>query len=296
MPDRVLYYALGGGLGHLVRAAAFLRQQGWTDRALVLNASPHQADPRILGAIPSLAVPTDLAQDIDRFRDWLSAVVIREQPALICVDCFPGGIRGELCELAALDGIRLWHLARLLQWPRYAELLRGPAPHYEQSWRLEPLHAPHEAFLQAHSAAVQDYQTIDSKPNEHLHAAPEMPFWLVLHSGPEVEVQELTDYAVQMRQIEGSPLPIVIASPQPPARLPPGCVVIDQHPATTLIEAAERIVSAAGFNVIHETRRFRHKQVVLPFWRRFDDQFERARRVQPQLWKSPARIEVGGTR
>jgi len=46
----IVYYAIGGGLGHLVRARAVLHTLGVADAVLV-TASPFAKDARVTGAL-----------------------------------------------------------------------------------------------------------------------------------------------------------------------------------------------------------------------------------------------------
>lgn len=280
MSGRVLYYALGGGLGHLTRATAFLRQQGLADRAAIVSASAYQHDPRITAGIATLAVPDRLETSAAELRVWLRECIEREQPELVCVDCFPGGILGELCDFPELKDTRLWHVARLLRWPVYAESLQSSPPHYECSWRIEPLHPVQQAFLESHSDQIKDLAWAAAAVEIDSSIAKADPYWLVLHSGPAAEVTELLAYALEMRAHETAPVRILVCSPQPPLSLPDGCQSVDQYPATQLIHYADRVISAAGFNVLRDTAAVRDRLYVIPFPRRFDDQFERARRLR----------------
>jgi hypothetical protein len=99
----------------------------------------------------------------------------------------------------------------------------------------------------------------------------ERPFWLIVHSGPPHEVEELIAYTREL-----TTMPVLVATPCDVA-MPDGFTRIDAFPAHPLFPFAERIVSAAGFNVMLETEPWREKHIVLPFPRRFDDQFARAR-------------------
>jgi len=282
IPVRTLYYALGGGLGHLVRARAFLRTQGLDAGAVVLSASSHVEDTRVLSGIEGRRVPSELERDAGAFRDWLAREIATMQPELVCIDAFPGGILGELCGFAPLAGTRLWHIARLLRWDVYAPELTGPLPRYERTWRLEPLHEEHDRRLQACSEEIVDCILPDDDDTPE-PAPPATPYWLVVHSGPAPEVGELIAYAIERRALSRSSAHLIVATMSPPADLPASCRVLDRFPASGLYAGAERIVTAAGYNVMRETAPHRHKQLVLPFPRRYDDQFERARRARSGL-------------
>ena len=274
---RILYYALGGGLGHLVRAGRFLRTQGLAENALVLSASEHALDARLNGGVAVRCVPRELQHDIAALRVWLSEVIESFAPDVFCVDCFPAGILGELAALPALHGIKRWHVARLLRWNDAANVITN-APRYDIAWRLEALHAPHEAWLQEHCDVVREtHIAIPTAPPQSLPDG--KPFWLVAHSEPAHEVAELVGYALEQRRIENADVAILVASFDPPCSLPDHCIPINAAPLAGWYETAQRIFGAAGFNFIHETGNHHEKRVLLPFPRRFDDQFARANRT-----------------
>jgi hypothetical protein len=216
---RVLYHALGGGLGHLVRAGRFLHTPGLADDALVLSASEHAGDAWLSAGVAVRCVPPALAHDLPALRTWLAQAIAEFAPHVVCVDSFPAGLLGEMAGLAespALKGVALWHVARLLRWNAYAPLLAG-APRYSLAWRLEPLQPPHEHWLREHADAVRDCRMAPPA------AAPQgladgRPFWLVAHSGPAQEVRELIALAREQRRIENANVALAVASFDPPRR------------------------------------------------------------------------------
>lgn len=275
---RLIYYALGGGLGHLVRARAFLQMTELTAQTTVLTHSEFAADPRIVKGLNILAVPNSLQENAASFRAWLIRHIERLDAECICIDVFPAGILGELCDLPSNLGLEFWHIARLLRWEQYAPLIYGSAPCYTRVWCLEPLHCAHQQFLEAHSDRIEYLELIDAPMPDPIDCAD--AFWLIVHSGPAAEVAEIIDYADEIRTIENRDIELWVASKQPPDKLPAATRILDAFPAQIYFAAAERIFSAAGFNVMRQTRTHRQKQVVLPMPRRYDDQFERARRCQ----------------
>jgi len=276
---RVLYYAMGGGLGHLVRARAVLHTLGLEAGAALLSASPRAHDARIAGPLEILLAPTALERDAAGWRAWLLACVHERRPDVLCIDAFPVGILCELCDLPPLP-CALWHVARLLRWSNYAALIRGAAPRYARVLRVEPLAPAQAAWLDAHAAASEDLTLTDPPtPPDSLSPPVRVPHWLVVHSGPAQEVAELVAYADEVRRLEKSDRPLVVLTAHAPAVLPPQTEVRDAFPATPFFPGAERIFSAAGFNIVRQAAPFRAKHVVIPFSRRYDDQFERARRM-----------------
>jgi hypothetical protein len=275
----ILVYALGGGLGHLVRARAFLHTLGMERDAAVVTASHHASDPRVLGGVEAIPIPRELERDRAACRAWIAALLARLRPEIFCIDAFPCGIIGELGGEPLPHARERWHLARLLRWDEYARLA-GESPRFDVTWRLEPLHADHAAWLERASKEIRDLALIDPPSTGQIPDTLPEGFWLVVHSGPASEVEELASYAEDLRTAEKSSAPIVVATLESPDSLPDGAIVVREFPASPLFARATRIVTAAGFNVMRQASPFRDRQLVMPLPRRFDDQFERARRAR----------------
>jgi predicted glycosyltransferase len=242
----ILYYALGGGLGHLTRARKVLAALGLTDRAVLLTASRFAHDPRVTGGLPVLKVPRNLGRDRAAFRAWLQPV-LREADELI-VDSFPAGILGELSGLA-LPPAR--HVARRLRWDAYEPRLDGPLPRYDAIYELEPL-----------SHDLGPTQPLELPATPIGEPLVDEPHWLVVHSGPQHEVDEL------LKRAHDAPKLVVVS---PHHR--------DVYPVAPHLAHAERVITAAGFNAVHENAPWRERHTLVPFPRALDDQFARAEKV-----------------
>lgn len=242
----ILYYAVGGGLGHLTRGLRVIEKLGLTD-AIIATASPHAE--RVCGAVPFIRVPRDLEHDVDAHRAWVRAL----GASRIIADTFPGGIQGELC---GLDVPIDW-VARLLRWDAYRAAVPYALPEIQTTYVVED-----RQDCLSSTAVVQLDLSLPVVPEVE-----EQPYWVIVHSGPEEEVRELVAYADELRALaEKKPERVIVAS---------HC---DLWPAAALFPAAAKIITAAGFNVMLETEQWRAKHVVVPFARRFDDQFARAAR------------------
>jgi hypothetical protein len=248
----ILYYAVGGGLGHLTRGRRVLESLGLRDAAIV-TASRFADDARVCGTTPVIRVPQRLEGDRLALRAWLRDVVRDAGADRLIADSFPGGIQGELCGL----DIPIDVVGRLLRWDRYREAVPFELPEIETLFVVEEL---------THALPAKNVVSLDLTP-PRVQPREEEPYWLVVHSGPADEVRELGDYAKEMRALaKVKPDRIVVASDA------------EVYPASTLFPAAAKIFSAAGFNVMLETWQWSGKHEVLPFARRFDDQFLRAAR------------------
>lgn len=264
----ILYYALGGGLGHLTRGRRVLEALGLAQRATFVTASPYAGDARVTGGIPVITVPSHLERDRVAHHEWLRDVA-RDAERMI-VDTFPCGIQGEICGL----NVPMDLVARLLRWDEYRRAVPEAVPDFDTIWFLEELVPAQEAALRAHGERVV---TLDLRAAQR-PAAETGNYWIIVHSGPEEEVRELVEYAEELRAVAVNPPERVLVASPCSIPLPGGFVSRDVYPAAQLFPAAARIISAAGFNVMLETEPWRAKHVVLPFARKFDDQYRRAAR------------------
>jgi hypothetical protein len=270
----ILYYALGGGLGHLTRARRVLAALGLEREATLVTASRFAADPRVTGAVPALRVPARYNGDRAGFRAWLGETLASLRPRELIVDSFPGGVLGELCELP-LPPAR--HVARLLRWPVYAARLPACLPRFETTYVLEPLAGEHARHLAACSGRLEPLALPVPAPGGALTGD---RHWLVVHSGPEAETLELVRYAAELRAAEHAWCPILVLSPARPAWLPARAQWRDLYPAAPHVGHAERVITAAGFNAMEEMAPHRERHRFLPFPRALDDQFARAARAR----------------
>lgn len=274
-----LYYALGGGLGHITRARAILAH--WDVEARIITRADLAAHPRISNGLDLLPVPVELEQDNAALRRWLEAVIRNLSPSVIYLDSFPAGLFGEFCGMHLPKDTRLEYIARLLRWDVYRQLLTGPVRGFSRTHLLEPLDSRHELWVKANS---QNLSRLDFK-DPPAPADPDClsafmalspPRWLIVHSGNEAEIEDLMVYALEQAQMEALKPNICLASPKPDSALPAAVKLLDCYPLTPLFRHAERIISACGFNTMRQTEAFRERHRFLPMQRHFDDQFTRA--------------------
>ena len=236
----IVYYAAGGGLGHVTRARRVLDALQ-IDDAVIVASLP--ADPRITGPYPVVQAPCDLRA---------------MKPERIIADAFPLGLFGELANV----DVPLDYVARLLKWDEYRRCVPNPLPTFGTTYLAEDV---------THEVPSERVVRLELTTNCAPPPAPcALPYWLIAHSGPEPEVRELIAYAEELQRIERDLSKIVVLSQ---------CGIgLDVIPASAYFANAKRIVTAAGFNVMLETEPYRDKHHVVPMPRRFDDQFARAAR------------------
>ena len=282
----ILYYALGGGLGHVTRACAVLHTLYPQAAAVLLCSSLPSARFSVPVGVRLHMVPDAFARDLTAYRAWLMQLLAELRPQTVFLDTFPAGIRGEFCDVPELQDLVVYYVARRLRWNSYAQQIRGQVPTFHTTFCLEPLETNHQQFVERCSLSLMSLSLTDPPQpiSDVEHATVTKlsvlaePFWLIVHSSNTAEVSELIAYADELRHSEKSRSRLVVVSPEQnvPVTLPAPVQTLGFFPAQTLFPLAERVVSACGFNVMRQMAPFRHKHSYLPFGRRFDDQYWRA--------------------
>ncbi|MSU50184.1 MAG: hypothetical protein EXS37_14055 [Opitutus sp.] len=281
----IIYYAMGGGLGHLVRARAVAHTLRLEGETTLLTSSAYATDARVIGPLKVQTVPPGLDRVPTAWRHWLEQTLAELRPRTMFVDTFPGGILGELAKMKFPTGIELHHVARLLRADTLPILFKVPAPLFETCFVVEELTAEHGAVLESRARAVQNLPLVDPPASgAPLDVAAivsrHAPFWLVVHSGPPHEVDELVRYAGAKRAMEQAAVDLVVLTGAPIDDAPPRTFRYDLHPAVPLFPQALRIFGAGGFNLVRQTAPWRPITDLLPFERRYDDQYLRVARAR----------------
>ncbi len=251
----VAYFAPGAGLGHLNRALAIclpLRDEG-VDARIVTN-SPFAAGIAALSRCPVVELTGE------SWRDSAKAWVQEMNPHTIITDTFPYGLEDEFREERLCI-----HIARRL---------KKPFPMRPGSFSLiveaEPLSLEHHATVCAAAHCCLALPGPIRLPPGRI-GCPAVPqeldldrMTLVVHSGPEAEVRELTALAEP---------PYTVISPWPGQ----GSAVVEYYPASNLYARARRVVTGAGYNSMADLLAHRHKHTAVAFDRRYDDQHARLR-------------------
>jgi hypothetical protein len=192
----ILYYAAGGGMGHLVRAQRVIEKLALD--ATIVTTSPHAE--RVCSSF--LRVPHELEGNVAAHRDWLRSLGAER----LIADAFPGGIQGELCGLE----LPIDYVARVLRWDAYRAAVPFALPEIGTTYVVEELtHAPFGNIV-----------PLDLAP-PYVEEVEEEPYWLVVHSGPDEETRELVAYALELGARE-----VRIADTYPAAPLFPAAAKI----------------------------------------------------------------------
>ncbi len=282
---------MGGGLGHLTRAHSFLHSFNLVDNTFILTSSEFAEDKRIIGNCKTIKVDKNFEKDIFAFQEFLSKTFVEFNIKTIYLDSFPFGIIGEFADFDFQE-IEVNYIARLLRWNNYSKIIKKNNPKFNKTFLLEPLEAEHQKFIDINSASQTKLGLVYPKPFLSKQVEDLLqtilrnhsPFWLIVHSGSDEEILELADYAEEMREVEKTEVNLVLISPSKIEHK--DLFHYNLYPASVLFNKAERIFSGCGFNIMKQTEDLADKHFFIPFERRFDNQFLRAKKRRENLNKS----------
>jgi hypothetical protein len=274
----ILYYAMGGGLGHLTRSLAVLHEAPQLSRHVRLMVSSKHASLVMSHApCPVDIIAGERLSSKRKYLKFLDEYLKQYRIEAIVLDTFPFGIVGEWCHVGKILPRLL--VARYLKWNVYAERTKckdGPIP--QQTLVLEPLAKEYSRVLKRYSQLTSldapiTLQPIDSsKP--HFSDGKDC---LVVHSGNETEREMLIGLAKQKFGGDNE------------SSFTPDCIFPEQgiYPAEPAIPHYAYVVSAAGYNMtaIASQSPPERTHILFPFRRRFDNQFRRAKRLKNGLWQ-----------
>jgi hypothetical protein len=288
---KTLFYAQGSGLGHLQRCTHLAQTLQISQRELILASSSSYTEMVAKkNNITPLQIPTNFQYDLIAYQKWLLAQIQYHQIEQIFIDVFPCGIIGEwnnFENIAHKNNLNLTfhYLGRRLKWATYQPIARN-APQLETAYIFEELEPAHHHFITTHSNLYIDLTTTSKTT---LANNPTQNYWLIIHSEPWEELQILIDYALEKYVIQEAKTNLVILTQidkqtvekylqsQFTAMQLPNITILKTLETEILLHEAEKIFSACGFNLMQQTQQYAHKHEFIPFERRFDDQFWRAK-------------------
>ncbi|WP_039032994.1 hypothetical protein [Shewanella sp. ECSMB14102] len=273
----LIYYAPGGGLGHLSRALkvlGFIKAQ----QALVITSPlPLAVDALLPKGIQHISLPPGL-QSRAELSAWLKQLLasLNKQQAcrLMLIDAFPGGIWGELGDIP-LPG-KLVYIARLLNWNVYRQRI-AHIPRFQQIWFCE-WPTPEQELALSNQTGQRFWLPLlgEDKSKGATPKGLEKPKQtLVIHSGSLAEQALLLEHATKAGEAID-----IIAPPRPSADAgfnnkpldsksldkralsefnncnnkehKPGLTRLQLYPASDIGWHYQRVICGGGFNLVSE--------------------------------------------
>ena len=269
-----LIYALGGGWGHLTRAAALARVACAHKQVRILTNSPYA--PQLSRALPELdIVALDPTLPVATAREQVIQHIQAADPSCFIVDTFPRGLGGELADV--IHSLRATKVLvhRDLS-PRYvAEAKLRTFVQSAYDLILIPGEDEGAAFAGLLAAVVTKPWLIRDPPPARDRVR--QPRVVVCAAGTE---EEVSWYGAAVAALQALDDGIDIRCIAPVC--PPGCPTkcwIEHWPATDLYPDAGVVIGGAGYNTIHECLAFEVTLIARPWPRKYDRQWLRARRA-----------------
>ncbi|HEY3415537.1 MAG TPA: hypothetical protein VGM23_01520, partial [Armatimonadota bacterium] len=270
----VLYYACGGGFGHVTRATAILRQlQHLGCRKLLAITNSRQPTPLIQQGIEFLSPETDAPA-------VLQALVLdtldRYLPQVLVIDVFAHGILGEIGAMLPALSCRKVLVYRHLRensmagmreaLTQFDRVLLAEAPD-------EPLPAP---TIACHSILIRDAEELlpRTAAKARLGVGADETVVLGVSSGGTAWTY---DFFLLLQKAWRRLRPAAQLRLAAPFPIGSGPLFIEHYPLLELFNGVDLVVGASGYNLFHEAQACGIPAIFLPQPRRFDDQRWRAR-------------------
>ncbi len=264
-----LFYAYGAGLGHLNRINNFIYTQKipLEECVILTNSSFVSYLPKPITVIHKKEV---FFRNKSTCNTFIENYIKTHRISTLVVDVFPAGFYGEFEEgFHHFQNVTTLLLARILK-DVYFKIYT--IPKYDKIYSIEE-----GVALEYYSAEEKipfhlEIKPTSSKKNDSKQC--KKPFFLIMHSSPIEEVLLLYKQALLYRTNEDIYIYTFVNSL--PIYLEKNTYLIKEEKTSDfLLENADKIFTGCGFNSILETKKYRRKQYIIPFKRRYDDQFKR---------------------
>lgn len=272
-----LYYAVGGGLGHLTRAKVFLDHFGYTSYSVI---TPITYAYLIFPPEKIILIPQPLTENLLQYKTWIKSIISDPKYDHLIVDTFPNGVIGELLP-ALTKNKKVTYVSRRLKWDAYAAKINPYS--FDESYLLEELEYNHRSYIQKISKAAYysqlDYpfHSLEKSWQKHLLQI-KKPIWLIIHSENAEELHTLISFAKE-KALSESTKPYFLVITNQVARLSQEGRVIRYYPGWAFYPYAQKIFTGCGFNSMYIPIPEGVAHHYIPFARKYDDQYWRVRNI-----------------
>lgn len=287
---KLVYYAFGGGLGHLVRAVSLARQvirqaAGPVWQTILINTPFSLSARRLVANLPGVTLislaPFATVPAAHRFvRSQLEDL----DPDCLIVDSFPRGLTGEFARKFDRRDCRQHLLVGRYLVPEYVQ--RFGLQEFVRTQYDHVLIPGEPSLWESLSNAVQlapflirSSRELLSLPAalEVLHLHKDQRCLLFVASGKQDECLEIAELARQLFDNPSPDLPpIRLAWPVDFRQPYEADWVVHPLPVMDVLPLASVVVGNAGYNLWHEVHSLGIPAVLIGRQRLYDDQFRRA--------------------
>ena len=280
-PCDITYYAFGGGMGHVTRAAAILRHVPRLShlRPVVVTNAVYPL-PLVTEGIAYVHLgETEPAALAAKLRATLDAL----RPTLLVMDVFPHGVVGEMADvIPSLSCARALVCRRLR--PQYSRRLAAEVAGFDLALCVEPP-APRLPIpvVDCSPVLLRDPGELPSRLEARalLGVAPDERAVLAVSTEDAHDTSRLFALIARLAADLRPPPRLFWASPslEPVSRTEAYCrgERLEHYPLLEVLSGADVLVGASGYNLFTEVNAVGVPTVFVPRERRYDDQQRRAK-------------------
>jgi hypothetical protein len=275
----ILYYAFGGGFGHLSRTSALIHTLRLPINDVLILTNSKYAH-LVFAREQILMISETFYHKPDELFQLVKKVITDYEISEMYIDTFPAGLLGELNDLNA-DFCKVFYVARILNWKNYSPLIAIKNLHFEKIFIIEPLPDVQIEFIKSNSNSYSDINIVyPTRPVtdyvSDILSTFKKPPWLIVHSESFEELELLYQHALEIAEVQNQKPQFLVISQTNNKLDGQNIMQINYYPASEFFPYCEKIITACGFNSMYQTREYAEKHYFIPFERKYDDQFERA--------------------
>lgn len=277
-----LYYAFGGGLGHLTRAAAFIYSLGFHQDQFIIISSSEYAE-IVFKKHQIIKISEDYYSKPFELRFLIEKYIKELHIDNFYIDSFPVGIAGELNGLRT-KGCKINYIARYLKWNNYYPYIES-ALYFDNTFIVDFLAIEQLAFVNETSKNIR-HLNLREPPTKNYNFVEKIlakltgNIWLIAHCGNLNEIKTLYSHSKEIAGLLKNTPKYLIISQLENIAIDSGVQYLKYFPASDFFPFVDRIFTACGYNTMRQTLQYSNKHICIPFERRFDDQYMRARQRQ----------------
>ncbi len=277
-----MYYAVGGGMGHITRAKAVLyTAEIEKEEVIICTASKYAGE--LLKDYNYEIIPGELAYDKSELQNWLLDFIKTHEIGGVYLDVFPGGIIGEWMDFP-LKELNFFYMARIFKYLFYQSKFKGSFPSFSEIFICEKIPKDQLDWTRKLGKKISFFNLFyeEKSSSESLRKQFEksdQTNWIIVHSGPEKEVEVLFQEAIDLANMEKTDAKFWLISGTLPDSLKGKVEYIGSQTFNDLLELSDLIISACGFNTMHQLKFIKTRHVSIPFERKYDNQFWRKKNM-----------------
>jgi hypothetical protein len=284
-----LLYAFGSGMGHLSRGNALISTLGLSLNDFIIVTNSTFASQVFANSCIEY-IPEEYCIDPEKLGNRIQSIIQHYKINEFYIDAFPLGLIGEL-NFITFNNCKLYYIARILNWDIYNQLIINCNIIFNKTLIVENLPEDQMTFIKSHTLEISQIDLLYeiSTQNDRVKELVSSlinPFWLIVHSGSFEELEILWQHALEISTSLCLEPEFLIISKVTSKIQGKKLLQIDYFPASDFFPFADKIITACGFNAMNQTKDYFQKHIFIPFARKYDDQFLRARKRKDWILKN----------